>query len=103
LLNIAPISHEQISQLQGHVLIEFGASWCSHCQAAQTLIAAALALYPDIEHIKIEDGKGQRLGRQFAVKLWPTLVFLQNGVELARVVRPDSVQAISAALSSISK
>ncbi len=95
------IKYEQITQRKGPLLIEFGASWCSHCQTAQTLIAAALAHYPDIEHLKIEDGKGQRLGRQFFVKLWPTLVFLKNGVEMARLVRPDSVQVIMVALNTI--
>jgi len=28
------------------------------------------------------------LGRAFRVKLWPTLVLLRDGQELARVVRP---------------
>jgi thioredoxin 1 len=35
------------------------------------------------------------------VKLWPTLVFLRDGVELARVVRPLGVGAIAAALDRI--
>ena len=55
-----------------------------------------------MNHIKIEDGKGQRLGRQYAIKLWPTLVFLKEGVELSRLVRPDNEQVISEALSQIS-
>jgi thioredoxin 1 len=39
------------------------------------------------------------LGRSFQVKLWPTLVVVDRGRELARVVRPDDVQEITAALS----
>jgi thioredoxin 1 len=36
------------------------------------------------------------------VKLWPTLIFLRDGKEVARVVRPRDAQAISEALGRIS-
>ncbi len=81
------------------ILLEFGASWCSHCQAAQPLIAAALAAYPQLPHLRIEDGPGRRLGRSFAVKLWPTLILVRHGHELARLVRPASSDDIVAALA----
>jgi thioredoxin 1 len=64
---------EDIMRFNGPVVLEFGASWCSHCQAAQTIISDALLQYPNVKRIKIEDGKGKRLGRQFSVKLWPTV------------------------------
>jgi thioredoxin 1 len=35
------------------------------------------------------------------VKLWPTLVFLRDGKEVARLVRPQDVAAISTALDRI--
>ena len=54
-----------------------------------------------VRHIKIEDGSGRPLGRSFRVKLWPTLVFLRDGVELARVVRPANAEAIGQALALI--
>jgi len=91
-----------IEQLNDPTVIEFGANWCTYCQAAQAIITKALLNYPNVKHIKIEDGKGQRLGRLYAVKLWPTLVFLKNGVELSRLVRPNNEQAISDALHHIS-
>lgn len=87
-------SRAEIDTLTGPVLIEFGAPWCGHCQAAQSLIAEALADYPELPHIKIEDGPGRRLGRSFRVKLWPTLVLVKQGEELGRVVRPGSVDEI---------
>ena len=92
----------EIEQLNGLSVIEFGANWCTYCQAAQPAITRALLCYPNVKHIKIEDGKGQRLGRQYAIKLWPTLVFLKEGVELSRLVRPDNEQVINEALSQIS-
>jgi thioredoxin 1 len=35
------------------------------------------------------------------VKLWPTLVFLRDGKEMARLVRPPDAAAIDAALEKI--
>jgi thioredoxin-like negative regulator of GroEL len=49
----------------------------------------------------VEDGKGQPLGRSFRVKLWPTLIFLQDGREVARLVRPADSSSISRALGQI--
>jgi len=58
-----------------------------------------LSKRPTVRHIKIEDGKGRPLGRSFKVKLWPTLVYLENGAEVGRVVRPNSVGEIEAIFS----
>lgn len=85
----------------GPLLVEFGAPWCGHCRAAQPLLAAALAAHPGVKHLKIEDGPGRPLGRSFRVKLWPTLVFMRGGQEIARLVRPAERQAIAEALERL--
>lgn len=97
-----PISRADINQFKGPLVVEFGATWCGYCQAAQPIIAAAFVHYPDIKHIKIEDGKGLRLGRSFAIKLWPTLLFIRDGVEIRRLVRPNDSKTIADALNEIS-
>jgi thioredoxin 1 len=91
----------EIDALGAPTVIEFGTPWCGYCQAAQPLLQTAFADYPAVQHIKIEDGKGRPLGRSFKVKLWPTLIFLEAGKEVARLVRPASAAAITEALALI--
>jgi thioredoxin 1 len=42
-----------------------------------------------VGYVWIEDSKGKPLGRSFAVKLWPTLVFLRDGQMVRQLVRPS--------------
>ena len=93
---------EEIDALPGATLLEFGSPWCGYCRRAQPFIAQALVGYPGVRHIKVADASGRRLGRSFGVKLWPTLVFLKDGKEHARVVRPASVAEIAEGLKTIS-
>jgi thioredoxin 1 len=91
----------EVDALAGPTLLEFGNGWCGYCRRAQPLIAEAMAGHPGVRHLKIADASGRRLGRSFGVKLWPTLVFLRDGRELARLVRPSDAAAIGAALATI--
>lgn len=89
---------EEVDALPGSVLLEFGINECPHCQLVQPLIAEALRRHPEVKHLRIEDGKGRPLGRSFAVKLWPALIYLQDGREVARVLRPTTQAAVDAVL-----
>jgi thioredoxin 1 len=94
-------TREQIDVMPGATVLEFGASWCGWCQEARPLVDELLAAHPNIRHIWIEDGRGKRLGRSFGVKTWPTLVFLRDGREVARLVRPRGERELAAALQLV--
>ncbi|HEX2546280.1 MAG TPA: thioredoxin family protein [Ramlibacter sp.] len=89
----------EVDALSGATVLEFGTGWCGWCRGAQPLIGQALQSHPDVRHIKVEDGPGRPLGRSFRVKLWPTLVFLKDGQEVARVVRPSTARELEEALA----
>jgi thioredoxin 1 len=91
----------EVDALPGATILEFGTDWCGYCRSAQPYIAQSLARAPRARHLKIEDGPGRPLGRSFKVKLWPTLIFLRDGVEVARVVRPSDAAAIDEGVAAL--
>lgn len=94
-------SRDDLDKRLGATVVEFGTDWCGHCRAAQEPIAAAFADHSGIAYLRIEDGKGRPTGRSYGVKLWPTLIFLADGREVARVVRPTDVEPVSRALAEL--
>lgn len=91
-------TREEVEAWTEPTVLEFGTDWCGHCQAAQGPVAQALGTRPEVRRVKVEDGRGRPLGRSFGVKLWPTLVFLEKGREVARVVRPRDARPVLEAL-----
>ena len=90
-----------IDALAGPVVVEFGTNWCGYCRASHRYLDPVLSGEKNITYLKVEDGKGRPLGRSFRVKLWPTAIFLRDGVEVARLVRPTSREAVEEALRQI--
>ncbi len=91
-----------IEALTGPAVLEFGTNWCGYCRGAQPAIAEAYRDYPNIPHFKVEDGPGRVLGRAFRIKLWPTVIFLKDGKEVARVVRPEDAEELREGFAQIS-
>lgn len=96
---VEPVRTE-VDALPGWTLLEFGAPWCGHCVHAQGAIRDALAVHPDVRHLKVEDGPGRPLGRSFRIKLWPTLVLLEAGAERGRAVRPRQTAEVARLLGA---
>jgi thioredoxin 1 len=88
-----------VDAMPGVVAVDFGTNWCGYCKAAEHDIEEALKAYPSVAHLKAEDGPGRPLGRSFRVKLWPTVVVMKDGQEVARVVRPAGAQELKDALA----
>ena len=93
----------EVDALPGLTLLQFGTDWCGHCQAAAPAVAEALqaaaSVTPALRHLLVEDGPGRPLGRSFRVKLWPTLILLRDGQEVARLVRPAEAAVVARLLA----
>ena len=99
-------SRAEVDALAGDTVLEFGANWCGICRSAQRAVGEALGAAAErgpLRHLRIEDGPGRPLGRSFGIKLWPTLVVLRDGREVARVVRPHGVPEITDALARLAE
>ena len=94
-------TREAMDAMAGATLLELGTDWCGYCRAAEPFVTKALAGHPTVKHLKVEDGSGRPLGRSYRVKLWPTLIFLDHGKEVARLVRPTDVATVAQALTQI--
>lgn len=94
-------SRKDVDGFAGATLLEFGNSWCGHCRHAEPLIKQAFARHEGVRHVRIADASGRRLGRSFGVKLWPTYVFLKDGAEISRLVRPADPAAVQRAFDEI--
>ena len=90
-----------IDRSAGPLLLEFGSLGCGHCRFAAPAIERALAAHPAVRHVKVEDASGRPLGRSFEVRSWPTLIFLRDGIEVSRLVRPAGVAPIAQELTRI--
>jgi thioredoxin 1 len=93
-------TREEVDELSGPVLLEFGTNWCPICQAIQPQLKAILGEHPQIKHVKVEDGKGRPLGRSFGVKLWPNFVVMKDGQVLRQLARPQAAE-LQAALREL--
>jgi len=85
------LSKDQVEALPGITLVEFGADWCPHCRAVQSVLEELLS-EREIRHIKVADGKGKPLGRGFGVKLWPNFILLEDGEVREQLARPSESQ-----------
>jgi thioredoxin 1 len=95
-------TREEVDRTPGPVVLEFGAEWCGYCAALRPHLASLLREFPQVRHVRVEDGKGKPLGRSFRVKLWPTLVFLRDGRVLRQEARP-SPEVVREGLEAISR
>ena len=95
------LDRAQVDGDSGLLVLDFGTEWCGHCCRTRPLTDSVLAIETGIRHLRIEDGPGRALGRSFRVKLWPTLIFLRNGREQTRLVRPQDAQELKDAIAAL--
>lgn len=83
------LSRADIDGMTGCVVVEFGANWCGVCSGFNRESMQIFEKFPQVKRIRVEDGKGKRLGRSFRVSLWPSFALMRDGNLVTLAVRPE--------------
>lgn len=69
------------------VLIDFWATWCGPCKMVLPIISELAPQYEGkVDFYKVDADESPQMLQQFGVRGVPTVVFLDNGVEVGRLV-----------------
>ena len=78
--------HEEVMNSDKPVLIDFWAPWCGPCRMVVPIIDEIAAEHPEYKVVKVNVDEEVELASRFGVASIPTLVVMQNGMEVERSV-----------------
>ena len=78
--------HEEVINSDKPVLIDFWAPWCGPCRMVVPIIDEIAAEHPEYKIVKVNVDEEVELASRFGVASIPTLVVMQNGMEVERSV-----------------
>ena len=78
--------HEEVINSDKPVLIDFWAPWCGPCRMVVPIIDEIAAEHPEYKVVKVNVDEEVELASRFGVASIPTLVVMQNGMEVERSV-----------------
>lgn len=75
-------------------LLKFSANWCSPCKIMKKTIDSLINEFPNItiQHIDIDEDVEK--SREYKVRSIPTLILLQDGQEVARLIGNHSADQV---------
>ena len=78
--------HEEVMNSEKPVLIDFWAPWCGPCRMVVPIIDEIAAEHPEYKVVKVNVDEEVELASRFGVASIPTLMVMQNGMEVERSV-----------------
>lgn len=78
-----------LNQPKGLVALSFRASWCGACKVVAPMIDAEAKRAPSVKLVKIDVDQDSRKADEWKIGAIPTVVFLKDGREVARITGAD--------------
>lgn len=101
-MNVMHITKEnyqqEVASSQQKVLLDFWAPWCGPCQMVAPILDEIAAERSDIKVCKVNVDEEMELARQFGVMSIPTLVVLEGGQTVNKLIGARPKAQILAAL-----
>lgn len=91
----------RLKQNDGIALLDFYADWCGPCKALAPTLERFASENPHVTVGKINVDENSNVAQEFGIRGIPTLVFLRDGQEVARLVGVTSQRSIQDLLSGI--
>ena len=80
----------------GTVLVDFWATWCAPCRLAAPAVKSVGERFAEnLTVVKVDVDLADQLRERYGVLSVPTLVLLQDGIEIAREFGPKSAQYLA--------
>ena len=78
---------EKVEQYQGKVLVDFSAEWCPPCKMLDPIIEEVASEVADRARVaSLDVDEGRSTAARFNVLNVPTMIFFNDGKEVARIV-----------------
>ena len=91
----------RLRQNSGIALLDFYADWCGPCKAIAPTLEKFASENPGITVGKVNVDESESTAEEFGIKGIPTLVFLRDGREVARLVGLTSQGALEDLLTGV--
>lgn len=96
--SVETFDKDVIEASQQHpILVDLWADWCPPCIVIAPLLKKVVEEYDDeiaLAKLEVDEGKNMKIAGQYQVRGFPTILFIQNGIEKDRFSGAQSIPFI---------
>jgi len=87
----------------GLCAVKFGAEWCGPCKMLEPKLNKLGEEYPDVNFVSINVDDDPALAKKFQIRSLPTVILLNNGDEVTRVIGASLITPLRKAFNEFLK